>query len=78
MPRQGKKLVFRRCSNERKGDCHLLMLSEEELRKACQSVLEIRRDEETAFAGKVSKLTIYDDRLVFSLKEGVEKEWQRR
>ncbi len=67
-----------RCSRERKHGCSLPRLKEAELMEACREILKCPPDPEAAFAGKVSKLFIHEDRLEFHMKEGEEHIWQRR
>lgn len=69
--------VFRRCRAERRHECSLPLLYEENLLKACHDVLGETDDPETAFAREIGRLTVYSDRLEFATKEGDVHKWQR-
>ncbi len=69
--------MYRRCSLERKHGCPLPPLPEEELLEACRGILGGEAPEAT-FARDAERLTAYEDRLEFTMKGGLKRQWRRR
>ncbi len=59
-----------------KSQCTLKVLTDDELRRATASILEVT-DGEPAFVERVRKMQVFDDKLRYELKDGTVKIWQR-
>ena len=70
-------ITYWRCSTAR-SECDLPRLMEEDLLQACKDVLGDELESELLFARDAVKLTVFEDRLEFELKDGEVSTWQKR